>query len=118
LIGYGSTTFQDEAKERVAEPDECYRVGRLMKDGELPDIVLEVLLTEPLLDKLHVYLGFGVPEVWLFRKGAFELYRLAGDAYERIERSGFFPELDFALIARFAVREDQPEAIQELRKLL
>ena len=89
-----------------------------MRDGEFPDIVLEVIHTNPLIDKLRVYKGFGVPEVWPFRKGAFELYRLAGDAYERIERSGFLPELDFALIARLAVLEDQPAAIRELRELL
>ncbi|HSJ99976.1 MAG TPA: Uma2 family endonuclease [Kofleriaceae bacterium] len=118
LIGYGSTTFRIEAKERGAEPDECYRVGSQMKDGELPDIVLEVIHTSPILDKLHVYQGFGVPEVWLFRNGAFELYRLANGAYAPIERSGFLPELDFALIARLAVREDQHEALRELRALL
>ncbi len=64
LVGYGSTTFRLEAKERGAEPDECYRVGTLMKDGEMPDIVLEVIYTSPTLDKLHVYEGFAVPEVW------------------------------------------------------
>jgi Uma2 family endonuclease len=118
LVGYGSTTFRLEAKERGAEPDECYRVGSLMKEGEFPDIVLEVIHTSPLLDKLNVYRGFGVPEVWLFKHGAFELYRLAGDAYERVERSGFLSELDLALIARLAVREDQHEALRELRSLL
>jgi hypothetical protein len=45
------------------------------------------------------FAGFGVPEVWLFRNGAFEIYRLAGDHSDRVERSGFLPELDFALIA-------------------
>ena len=118
LIGYGSTTFRNEAKERGAEPDECYRVGSQMKDGEFPDIVLEVIHTSPLLDKLHVYRGFAVPEVWLFRDGAFELYRLTNDGYERIERSGFLPDLDFQLIARLALREDQYEALREFRSLL
>jgi Uma2 family endonuclease len=118
LIGYGSTTFRLEAKERGAEPDECYRIGSQMKDGEFPDIVLEVIHTSPILDKLYVYKGFGVPEVWLFRNAAFELYRLANDVYEPIERSGFFPDLDFALIARLAVREDQHEALRELRDSL
>jgi Uma2 family endonuclease len=118
LIGYGSTTFRLEAKERGAEPDECYRVGSQMKEGEFPDIVLEVIHTSPILDKLHVYQGFDVPEVWLFRTGAFELYRLANDAYSPIERSGFLPDLDFTLIARLAVREDQHEALRELRRML
>lgn len=47
LIGHGSTTFRNEAKERGAEPDECYRVGSIMKEGEFPDIVLEVIHTDP-----------------------------------------------------------------------
>src|SRR5262245_51856790 len=87
LNGYGSMTFRREAKQRGAEPDECYCVGRAMTEEQFPDIVLEVIHTNPLLDKLDVYAGFGVPEVWLFRNGAFEIHRLAGDHYERIERS-------------------------------
>lgn len=118
LVGYGSTTFRNEAKERGAEPDECYRVGSLMKDGELPDIALEVIHTNPLLDKLHVYQGLAVPELWLYKDGAFELYHLTDAGYERVERSTFLPELDFLLIARLAEREDQHEALQELRERL
>ena len=118
LNGYGSTTLRYEAKQRSAEPDECYCVGRGLGEGEFPDIVLEVIHTSPLLDKLHVYMGFGVPEVWLFRNGAFELYRLAGDHYDRVERSGFLPELDFAQIARLAAYPDQQEALDELRALM
>src|SRR5262249_48762851 len=60
LNGYGSVTFRRQAKQRGAEPDECYCVGRMMKEGEFPDIVLEVIHTNPLLDKLHVYAGLGV----------------------------------------------------------
>ena len=118
LLGYGSTTFRLEAKERGAEPDECYRVGLMMKDGEFPDIVLEVLATNPLLDKLLVYRGFDVPEVWLFREGVFEIHRLREGGYVRVERSELLPELDFALIGRLAVREDQHAALKELREVL
>lgn len=118
LSGYGSTTFRREAKQRGAEPDECYCVGRLISEGEFPDIVLEVIQTNPLLDKLTVYAGFGVPEVWIFQNGAFALHRLAGDHYERVERSGFLPALDFALIARLAAYSKQQDALKELRRLV
>jgi Uma2 family endonuclease len=118
LNGYGSTTFRRQARQRGAEPDECYCVGRAMNEGEFPDIVLEVIHTNPLLDKLHVYVGLGVPEVWLFRNGGFELYRLAGDHYDRVERSGFLPELDVALLARLAAYQEQQDALDELRRLL
>ena len=119
LIGYGSTKFKREAKQRGTEPDECYCVGRRIADeGQFPDIVLDVTHTNPLLDKLEVYRGFEVPEVWLFQDGAFKLYRLAQDQYEHVERSEFLPDLDFALLARLAVRPDQDEALRELRRLL
>ena len=118
LIGYGSTTFRLEAKERGAEPDECYRLGSQMKEGEFPDIVLEVIHTKPILDKLDVYRGFGVPEVWLYQESAFELFRLVGDNYARVDRSGLLPDLDFALIAMLAARPDQDEALRELRRSL
>jgi Uma2 family endonuclease len=74
-----------------------------------------VIETNPLLDKLHVYQGCGVPEVWLFRNARFDRYRLSGDQYEALERSQFLPELDFALIAELGVREDQHQALRELR---
>jgi Uma2 family endonuclease len=114
LVGYGSTTFRSEAKQRGVEPDECWRVGSLMKDGEIPDIVLEVIYASPILDKLHVYDGLEVPEVWLWKDGAFELYRRRSQGgYDRVDRSGLLPRLDFALVGRFVTREDQDVALRE-----
>ena len=119
LVGYGSTTFRREAKERGAEPDECWCVGVQMRDGEFPQIVLEVIYTNPLIDKLTVYDGFGVPEVWLWREGAFELYRRReSGGYDRIERSKLLPELDFGLVAPLVTREDQDVALRELAALV
>lgn len=112
LNGYGSTTFRHEAKERGAEPDECYAWGRSIDEGQFPDLVLEVIVTSPLLDKLEVYAGFGVPEVWLFRNGVIEVHRLAGESYERVERSVLVPELDLALVARLAAGTDQLAALE------
>jgi hypothetical protein len=73
-----------------------------------------VIRTDPLLDKLHVYDGLGVSEVWIFRSGAFELYhRGEPGGYDRVERSSFLLELDFELVARFVMREDQDVALRE-----
>ncbi len=119
LVGYGSTTFRREAKERGAEPDECWCVGVQMRDGEFPQIVLEVIYTNPLIDKLTVYDGFGVPEVWLWRDGAFELYRRReSGGYDRVERSALLPELDFGIVAPLVTREDQDVALRELAAVL
>ena len=74
LDGYGSTTFRSEAKQRGAEPDECWVREKELEEGEFPQIVLEVIETSPLLDKLAVYDGFGVDEVWIFERGAFAIH--------------------------------------------
>ncbi|KAM3091122.1 Uma2 family endonuclease, partial [Phormidesmis sp. 146-12] len=61
LYGYRSTTYRKQAKQRGLEPDESYAVGT---EKELPDIAIEVIITSGLLDKLEIYRGLEVPEVW------------------------------------------------------
>jgi len=113
LHGYGSTTFKKEAKQRGAEPDECYLVGKKLAD--MPEIVLEVIHSSPLIDKLDVYAGMGIPEVWVFRDGAFSIHVFdrAHGCYEKRASSPLLPGLDFATVARLAVRDDTPQALRE-----
>ena len=119
LNAYGSTTFRKQAKERGAEPDACWVVDRELEDEEFPDIVLEVIETSPLLDKLAVYDGFGVPEVWLFENGAFEIHRRkASGEYARHTKSALLPDLDFALVAKLAKMGDQLAALESLERSL
>jgi Uma2 family endonuclease len=116
LRGYGSTTFKKEVGERGAEPDECYLVGKTL--ASYPEIVLEVVYSVPLIDKLGVYAAFGVPEVWVFRDGVFTVHVLDGDKgrYERRTRSAILPELDLAVVARYATREDSGQALREFER--
>ena len=73
LYGYGSMTFKNKARERGAEPDECYVIGKTL--AEYPELVIEVVHTTPLIDKLDVYSAFGIAEVWVFRNNAFTRVR-------------------------------------------
>jgi Uma2 family endonuclease len=112
LFGYGSTTFRKEEKERGLEPDECYSRGG---DRDVPDVALEVVVTHGSIDKLEVYRGLGIREIWVFEAGAFRVLTLRGEAYERIDASEVFPEIDLARIAHFAVQADQHAALRAFR---
>ncbi len=112
LFGYGSTTFRKEEKERGLEPDECYSRG---EDKEIHDIALEVVVTHGSLDKLDVYRGVGIREVWIFEKGAFKIGTLRGDHYEPIPRSEVLPEVDLGRIAHYAGERDQHAALRAFR---
>jgi Uma2 family endonuclease len=115
LTGLGSTTFKEAAKERGAEPDECYCIG---EEKEVPDIAFEVIVTSGGINKLALYEGLGVPEVWFWRAGAFHLYGLGPQGYQRRDRSVFLPEIDFAQVASLAELPDQTQAVRTFRDSL
>jgi Uma2 family endonuclease len=102
LRAFGSTTFRREAKQQGLEPDECYTLGAKEPDG-VPHLAIEVVIGSPLLDKLSVYAGLGVAEVWIWRvpAGKIEVNRLVEGRYERRERSELLPGIDLAVLARF-----------------
>jgi len=112
LYGYRSMTMRKQKKERGLEADECYCRD---KDGEIPHIALEVIVTHGLLDKLEVYRGLGVREVWMFENGAFRVVELRGESYEPISASAIFPEVDLARIAHFATQPDQHAALRAFK---
>lgn len=112
LFGYGSTTLRREEKERGLEPDECYCRGEMR---DVPDVALEVVVTHGAIDKLEVYRGLGVREVWVFERGAFRVLALRGDAYGLIEASAIFPEVDLARLAHLVAQEDQHAALRAFR---
>jgi Uma2 family endonuclease len=102
LRGFGGATFRREAKQRGLEPDECYKLGKLNEDG-VPDIAIEVVVTAGLVDKMAVYAGLEVPEVWEWRptNKTIVVHRLVGDRYERSDRSKILPQLDLAELSEF-----------------
>lgn len=117
LYAYGSTTLRKKKKQRGLEADESYRRG---EDGRVPHIALEVVVTRGAIDKLDVYRGLGVREVWVYEKGAFTVFVLHGDAYSPAERSEVLPEIDLLVLARHVAMPDQHAALllyrDEIRK--
>jgi Uma2 family endonuclease len=115
LIGAGSATFKKRSARRGAEPDECYFLGR---ERSTPDLAIEVVITKGIVDKLDVYSGLGVKELWIWEAGALHIYRLRRGRYTRSARSGLLPELDLAHLSRFIERPDQTRAVREYRDSL
>lgn len=116
LEGIGSWTIKDKLKKLGLEPDECYFVGGPKRHAAVPDIALEVIWTSGGLDKLAVYAGLGVPEVWIWKEGRITFHALRGDAYETVARSELLPQFDPGLIAALVSEESsQAEAVRSLR---
>jgi Uma2 family endonuclease len=107
--GYGSATFREEKKKRGLEPDECYVFDRELDEdgGDVPDLAIEVNLTSGGVNKLAVYEGLGIREVWMWRRRTdrIHVYHLGASGYEERDRSAFAPHLDLDELLRFARAE-------------
>ncbi|HJQ37919.1 MAG TPA: Uma2 family endonuclease [Thermoanaerobaculia bacterium] len=113
LQGYGSLTIQHPPEQRGIEPDECYAIGRWR---ERPDLAVDVIWTEGGIDRLEVYRGLRVEEVWICEKDQLKAYELRGDTYVEISQSVVMPGLTPAFIERFLDYDDQNQAVRALLK--
>lgn len=101
--GAGSTTLRLQAKAKGTNPDDSYYFQNLsalrgLKQLDLtktppPDLVLEIDLANPSLDKLPIYAALGVPELWLHTGMRLQFFRLTDGAYVEISYSDLFPFL-------------------------
>lgn len=113
FYGLGSTTFNQPEGDRGTEPDECYCIG---SEKDVPDLAIEVIVTSGGIDKLAVYRGLGVSEVWFWKQGAFEVHHLRDNDYEQIPASELLPTLDLNLLASYVEHSEPLDAVLEFRE--
>lgn len=111
----GSRTLGSKELKAQGEPDDSYN-QEIKKD--IPDLILEVIVTSGGVSKLEIYRRIGVPEVWFWRKGQLYLYHLRSDGYEAISQSELLPELEIPLLVCHANMEDQYDAVQAFTKAI
>ena len=78
----------------------------------------EALITSGLVDKLNIYKGLGVTEVWVWQSGQFLIYHLRSTGYELIAGSELLPALDMRLLASHVKPEDQFDAVMAFREAI
>lgn len=107
----GSTTFRREDLERGFEPDSCFYTrneeairGKDRIDLTVdppPDLVIEVDITSPSLDKLPIYARLGVPEVWRYDGRKVAILVLEEERYAETARSAALWPLTSEILSRF-----------------
>lgn len=115
LYGCGSTTYRKKAKARGLESDESYCINQVK---EVPDFAIEIIVTSSSLDKLAVYKGLGVPEVWFWQDERLAIYLIQAGEYNLMPRSTILPDLDIDLLVRCLNMPDQFDAVVEFRNAL
>ena len=65
-----------------------------------PELVIEVDITSPSLDKLPLLASLGVLEVWRFDGIRVDIFRLSGDMYLKVHESTVLPGVSREAISR------------------
>jgi Uma2 family endonuclease len=99
--GLGASTFTREDLERGFEASSCFYVQNVekvrnkervdLRTDPPPDLLIEIEITNPSINKLPLFGEFGVPEVWRYNRLRLEMLRLRRSRYEATEESTAFP---------------------------
>jgi Uma2 family endonuclease len=127
----GSTTFKRRQLERGFEADACFYVqsaermrGKTPIDPAVdpaPDLVIEVEITTPALNKLPIYADFHVPEIWRYNGTTLVVLLLSGTGYIESTKSLAFPKVsadDLSRLVRHSVFLKRTEWLRRLRNWL
>lgn len=129
FINAGSTTFRKRAKAKGCEPDTGFYIQnekliRGLRKLDLsknppPDLVIEVDVTSPSLNKLPIYAALGVSEVWLYKGEKVIFYKLYGEVYQEISNSLSLPILSSEKTTEFlqkGLKESSSKWFKEIRE--
>jgi Uma2 family endonuclease len=123
----GSTTFAREDLAKGFEPDSCFYIqneARIRGKEEVdlavdppPDLVIEIDITSPSLNKFPIYAQIGVPEVWRYDGRRVQMFALANRQYATIEQSAVFPLLSSAIATAFLEQSTKLPSTTWLRQV-
>jgi Uma2 family endonuclease len=109
--GVGSTTYKRGDIGRGFEPDASFYIrneervrGKPRIDLYVdppPDLVIEVDITSPSLDKFPIYARLGVPGVWRYDGSRTSIFALEDREYAEAEESAALPSLTSDVLTRF-----------------
>jgi len=125
--GFGSTTLNREDLKQGAEPDSCFYIQNVdrirgrkinLSIDPPPDLIIEVDLTSPSINRFTIYKKLGVPEIWRYVGETVQFFQLQNGEYVICEYSGAFPIVSSGIINQFlqmAETEDDTTIIEALR---
>ena len=106
----GSTTFKRPELSGV-EPDECFYIRNIalvrgkrrldLTQDPAPDLIVEIDVTSSSQNRLQVYAGLGVAEVWIYNGESLVIKQLQNDTYITAQTSQFFVNIPIPEIAGF-----------------
>lgn len=123
----GSMTFRREDLDRGFEPDSCFYIqnadqvfGKAELDPAVdppPDLVIEIDITSPSLNRFPIYAQFGVAEVWRYDGERASIFVIEDGGYVEVVRSKSLPLLTATDVSRFVEESKTTKRRAWIRKV-
>jgi Uma2 family endonuclease len=127
LYGAGSTTFDREDLGRGFEPDACFYVrdaervrGKPRIDLSLdppPDLLVELDITRPSLDKFPIYARASISEIWRHDGERLAIFDLRGEEYVEVAESSSLPPLTSEVLSSFIEESTSLDIVTWMRRV-
>lgn len=123
----GSTTFKRQDLLKGFEPDSCFYIQSAQRirgkkridltQDPAPDLVIEIDLTSPSLDRFPIFARVGVSEVWRYDGGRVRILKLEGEQYVEVGQSVALPLLTSTVVTQFLEDSMELESTAWLRRV-
>ena len=120
VASYGSTTFKRKDLARGFEPDACFYIqnearmrGKKRIDLNVdpaPDLVIEIDITSPSLNKFPIFAALGVTEIWRYDGERVGIFLLQAGQYIEQAESVMLPQVTGKLVTEWI------DASQQLKR--
>jgi Uma2 family endonuclease len=110
-----STTFKKASVKKGVEPDGCFYLQSYdkvfgMKKIDLhkypPDLVIEVDIFSPSINRFPIYAVFKVPEIWRYLKDEVKIYIFDGKEYKESEESIALPKVTGEMLTKLLAESE------------
>lgn len=110
LYRRGSATLGNKEITGRKEPDESYNIH---SKKEIPDLVIEVIITNGDIDVLEIYRCIGISEVLFYKDNLLTVYLLQNGKYIKVNKSQLLPELKIENLTNYINYSDQYDAVTD-----
>ena len=127
IVGFGSTTFRRRDIECGFEPDACFYFQNeaLMRGkDELdlnidppPDLVIEIDITNPSLNKFSIFAALGIPELWRYDGERVSIWKLETHDYHELAESQLLSKVTGAVLTELLEAGRQMKRTAWLRQV-
>ncbi len=106
----GSATLGNKEITGRKEPDESYNIH---SKKDIPDLIIEVIVTSGDINILEIYRRIGIAEVWFYEDGLLTVYSLKNSQYIKVNQSQLLPQLNLENLTKYINYHDQYDAVTE-----